>query len=55
MLHDRSEVGQEREAGTAGQGTVDWSLFLNQKSQVFIKTDYLGVQFKPVIVSVLRP
>lgn len=45
--------GQER-GGRADQGTVNWSPFLNQKCQVFIKADYLGVQFRHVIVSVLR-
>lgn len=53
VLHGRSEGGQER-AGRADQGTVDWSPFLNQKCQMFIKADYLGVQFRHVIVSVLR-
>lgn len=55
MPRGGSEVGPE------GQGTADrdqdrrLESLPDSEGQVFIKTDYLGVQFKQVTVSILRP
>lgn len=51
MLHGRSEVGQEREGG---QLISRLQTLPESEMSMFLKTDYLGAQFRHVLVSVLR-